>query len=118
LRELSELKCYAEEEIERIASDAGLSATEINKLIRRGPDAANLLLRRMAALDLDRGEVSRLEPRLFEELKKTCGLCDSRRRCVRDLARNSNDPVWEEYCPNAQTLLALNVLPWMSRREW
>jgi hypothetical protein len=118
LSELSELKCYAEEEVERIANDAGVSVAEIHKMVERGPDAANLLLRRMAALDLDRNEVARIEPQVFQELKKNCALCDSRRRCARDFAHNSSDPVWEEYCPNAGTLLALNVLPWMSRREW
>ncbi len=109
--ELSKLKCYAEEEIERIADDMGVSAADIHKLVRRGSDAANLLLRRMAALDLDRNEVSRTGPRVFRELNRNCALCDNRRRCVRDLARDSSDPVWEEYCPNAGTLLALNMLP-------
>ena len=116
--ELSELKCYAEEEIERIAKDVGVSSTAIHKLVSRGSDAANLLLHRMAVLNLDRNEVSRTEPQVFQELNRNCALCDSRRRCMRDLARDSNDPVWEEYCPNAATLLALNALPWMSRREW
>jgi len=118
LSELSELKCYAEEEIERIASDIGVSSAAIHKLVSRGADATNLLLRRMAVLDLDRTEVARTEPQVFRELKRNCALCDSRRRCVRDLARDSSDPVWEEYCPNAETLKALNALPWMSRREW
>jgi len=118
LNELSELKCCAEEEIERIANDVGVSAAEIHKLVSRGSDAANLLLRRMAVLDLDQNKVSRIEPQVFQELKKNCALCDSRRRCVRDLAHDSSDPVWEQYCPNAGTLLALNVLPWMSRHEW
>jgi hypothetical protein len=27
-------------------------------------------------------------------------------------------PAWQDYCPNAQTLIALDVLPWTSRREW
>jgi len=118
LNELSKLKCYAEEEIERIANDSGVSVAEIHKLVSRGPQAPNLLLRRMAILDLDSSEVGRIEPLAFAELKKGCSLCDSRRRCVKDLARDSSDPVWEEYCPNAGMLLALNALPWMSRREW
>jgi hypothetical protein len=118
LSELSELKCYAEDKIERIASDAGVPAGEIYKLVSRGSETANLLLRRMASLDLDRNKVSRIEPQVFQELKKNCALCDSRRHCVRDLAHDSSDPVWERYCPNAGTLLALNVLPWMSRHEW
>ena len=68
LNELSELKCHAEDEIERITNDADMSAAEIHKLVSRGPEAANLLLRRMAALDLDRNEVSRIEPQVFQDL--------------------------------------------------
>ena len=115
---LSELTCCAEEEIERTAKKLGMSTAEIHKLVSRGPEASNLLLRRMAALDLDRNEVSRTEPRMFQDLQRVCALCESHRRCVRDLALDSTDPVWQDYCPNAATLKALNALPWMSRREW
>lgn len=118
LQELSQLKCFAAEEIDRIASEAGLTTDEIHELVRLGPNAANLLFQRMAYLDLDRNEVAKIEPAAFEELKKSCALCDSRRRCAGDLARNPDNSVWEEYCPNAATLKALNALPWMSRREW
>jgi hypothetical protein len=113
-----ELNCYAEEEIDRTARDLGMSTAEFRKLVSRGPEAANLLLRRMVALDLDRNEVSRTEPQVFQDLQRVCTLCESRRRCVRDLARDSADPAWQDYCPNAATLKALNALPWMSRREW
>jgi hypothetical protein len=33
------------------------------------------------------------------------------------LIRDPAAPQWQDYCPNAQTLIALNVLPWASRRE-
>lgn len=113
-----ELSCYAEGEIERTAKELGMSTAEIHKLVRLGPDAADLLLRRMSALDLDKKEVSRTEPRTFQDLQRVCSFCESRRRCVRDLDRNSADPQWQDYCPNAETLKALNALPWKSRREW
>ena len=118
LNELSQLKCYADEELERIANDAGVSVTEIHKLVSRGPEAANLLLRRMSSLNLESNEVAQIEPAAFKDLKKHCALCESRRRCAKDLALNSNDPAWEDYCPNAGTLKALNGLPWPSRCEW
>jgi hypothetical protein len=54
-----ELKCCGEEEVERMAKDIGVPASELRTLANRGPDSADLLLRRMAALDLDRNEVSR-----------------------------------------------------------
>jgi hypothetical protein len=58
-----ELKCCAEDEVERMAKDIGMSAFELRRIAALGPGSADLLLRRMAALDLDRKEVSRTEPR-------------------------------------------------------
>jgi hypothetical protein len=113
-----ELKCCGEDEVERLAKDVGLSASELRRLANLGPDSADLLLRRMAALDLDRNEVSRTEPRTFQDLQRVCTMCNSHRRCRRDLARDSADPAWQDYCPNATTLMALNALPWRTRAEW
>ena len=115
---LMELKCCGEDEVERLAKDVGVSASELRRLASLGPDSADLLLRRMAALDLDRNEVSRTEPRTFQDLQRVCTMCNSHRRCSRDLARDSADPAWQDYCPNAATLMALNALPWRARREW
>lgn len=114
----SELTCCAEDEVERIARDVGISAAELRKLAHHGPDAADLLLRRMAALDLDRDEVSQTERRTFQDLQRVCTMCESKRRCARDLARDSDDPAWADYCPNVATLKMLNALPWAARREW
>ena len=115
---LAELKCYGEEEVERIARDFGVSASELHRLANLGPESADLLLRRMAALDLDRDEVCQSAPRTFQDLQRVCTMCESHRRCARDLARDSANPAWKDYCPNAATLMALNGLPWSSRREW
>ena len=115
---LSELTCSGEGEVERIAKDVGISAPELRALVRRGPEAANLLLRRMAAIDLDRTEVSRTEPRTLQDLQRVCTMCESKRRCSRDLVRDAADPGWQDYCPNAGTLKALDAMPWLSRREW
>ena len=113
-----ELRCCGEEEVERMARDIGMSASELRKIAALGPGSADLLLRRMAALDLDRKEVSRTESRTFQDLQRVCTMCSSKRRCKRDLAHDSDDPVWQDYCPNAATLMALNALPWRARSEW
>jgi hypothetical protein len=112
------LRCCGEDEVERMAKDVGMSACELRRLASLGPDSADLLLRRMAALDLDRNEVSRTEPRAFQDLQRVCTMCNHHRRCKGDLARDSSDPAWEDYCPNAATLMALNALPWRARSEW
>ena len=113
-----ELKCCGEEEVERMAKDIGVSPSELRRLANLGPDSADLLLRRMAALDLDRNEVSRTEPRTFQDLQRVCTMCNHHRRCRGDLARDADDPAWHDYCPNASTLMALDALPWRARSEW
>ena len=113
-----ELKCCGDEEVERMAKDIGLSSSELRRLANLGPDSADLLLRRMAALDLDRNEVSRTESRTFQDLQRVCTMCNHHRRCRGDLARDTDDPAWHDYCPNASTLMALNALPWRARSEW
>ena len=51
---VSDLKCCAEYEVERMARDLNISVSELHKLAGLGPQSADLLLRRMAALDLDK----------------------------------------------------------------
>jgi Family of unknown function (DUF6455) len=113
----SDLACCAEGEVERIAKDIGMPASEIRRLANLGSESAELLARRMAALHLDRKEVAQTHPQTFRDLQRVCTLCESHRQCARDLARNSGDPGWEEYCPNVATLRALNASPQASRRE-
>jgi uncharacterized protein DUF6455 len=110
--------CSGELEIERIARDVRMSPAELRAVAKRGHEAANLLLERMAALDLDPAEVAQVGPETFRDLQRVCSLCESKRRCARDLSRDAAAPQWQDYCPNAQTLMALNVLPWASRRQW
>ena len=115
--ELSNPNCCAEAEVERIANDIGLPASEVRRLASLGPESAELLLRRMAALDLDGKKVAQVEPQTFRDLQRICTLCESHRQCARDLSRDSGDPAWEDYCPNVATLKALNAMPLSSRRE-
>ncbi len=106
------------EGLERMAHDIGVSSTELCRLASHGPEFADLLFHRMEVLDLDRNEVGRVERATFQDLQRVCTMCNCQKRCARDLAHDPSDPVWKDYCPNAQTLTALNALPWMARREW
>jgi hypothetical protein len=72
----------------------------------------------MAALDLDPAEVAHAFPVTSHDLQRVCTLCADKRRCMRDLSRNPDDPHWKDYCPNAETLGDFNAMPWASRREW
>ncbi len=111
--DLSELDAMGQDQKERIARDLGLSVSELRLLVSRGPDAANLLLRRMGALRLDADEVRGSDPALFRDLQRLCAVCESRGRCARDLARESagaGDEDWRDYCPNVATLNMLSAL--------
>ncbi len=115
---LNELRSSGEDEIQRIAKDTGLSVADFRQFAKLGPNAPDLLERRMTALDLDPNEVLAIVPHTFHDLQRVCSFCDSQRRCLRDLARDPAIPAWKDYCPNVETLMALDALPWASRREW
>src|ERR1700746_110698 len=114
----SDFGCCDQAEIERMARDIRMSAYELRAVARKGPKAADLLQRRMAALDLDPKEVSWLEPAALPHLQRVCTMCKSHRRCAWDFARRAPPTKWERYCPNTGTLGALNAMPWRARREW
>jgi hypothetical protein len=118
MRRSSELAACSENEVDRMARDVGLSVHELQRLVRRGPQAADLLLCRMAALNLDREEIAEADRATFLDLQRVCSSCDCKGFCERELARDPDDPAWEDYCPNVATLKMLNAMPWASRREW
>jgi hypothetical protein len=91
-------------ELSRIAGDLGLSAGELQALASYGPEAANQLQRRMAALHIDSGLT---DARLLHDLERLCTLCNCKKRCEADLAHRPEAAVWEQYCPNAETLQEL-----------
>ncbi len=101
-----------------MAKDMRMPGSELRAVARKGSKAADLLVHRMADLDLDPKEVARLEPATFRDLQRVCILCKAHRRCAWNFARGASPPVWDRYCPNTGTLAALNGMPWTSRREW
>ena len=105
-------------EVEQIAKDVGVSSAELYSLARSDAKSADLLMQRMAALDLDCQEVARLVPETMHDLQRLCSLCNRRKRCARDLAHVPLDPCWKDYCPNVATLSALDAMPWAARSEW
>ena len=94
-------------EAENIARDVGLSTAELYTIAAKRPDAADQLKSRLAALHLDRAAVLDTDPLIMRDLERVCTLCGIKRRCERDVARHPEDPAWRTFCPNAQTLEAL-----------
>src|ERR1700746_424398 len=76
----SELICCGKYEAERMAHDLGLPVSELRKLAEHGPEAADLLARRMAELNLDSNEVAAVAPRTLQDLRWVCTMCESHRQ--------------------------------------
>lgn len=95
------------QEIARIARDVGLSSSDLRHMAELGPDAAKQLLERMALLHLDPDALAKSEPSTMRDLQRLCSNCESKKQCQRDLLLASGDQAWRHYCPNADTLDAL-----------
>jgi hypothetical protein len=95
------------DEIAQIAAEAGLSASELRRMAKLGPEAAKLSLDRMAALHLDAETIAVSEPGTMRDLQRLCSNCASKKRCRHDIIHDPDGSVWRQYCPNAGTLDAL-----------
>ena len=94
-------------DIARIAHDVGLSPRDLRHMAELGPDAAQQLLDRMALLHLDAEALAKREPTTMRDLQRLCSACVSKKQCQRDLLLTPDDPTWRHYCPNADTLDAV-----------
>ena len=91
-----------------VSRDLGTSLGELRVLAAKWPDSsAELLGRRLQALDLDPAQIARSQPAVARDLAVHCALCTGKTRCRHDLDENPSDPAWQEYCANTVTLTAL-----------
>jgi hypothetical protein len=108
-----ELKRLNGRELERIAADFGMSTREFKKLVdfkeivTHGPHAADLLYQRMTALGITRSDVERISQDWMRKLQENCKFCYEKGACEKHLANRSDDPSWQDYCPNAKRLEAV-----------
>lgn len=96
-------------EIDRMARELGFTSDELKLLASRGPEAADLLYRRLAELGMDAKQIDATVPEVMRDMQRCCTECDARRRCASDLAHNVSAR-WPEYCPNVETIALLKVL--------
>ena len=100
-----------------MAHDLGMPLYELRKVAAHA-ESADLLMRRMGVLNLDTKEIAATTLGTLQDLQRVCTLCESHRKCARDLRRDPADPAWEDYCPNVAMLKMLDAMPWTARREW
>lgn len=110
-RRRSELNRIDASELNRIAGDAGVSAGELGELVAEGTEAASLLPRRLHAESMDMNEIVQSEPATLRDMQRVCSHCGHHTRCEFDLDRDPADTAWQTYCPNVQTMRALQAGP-------
>lgn len=106
---IAELLACDSREIKDIARDVGVSSDTLVSLAAKRPDSADLLFQRMNVLHVDPSVVEVQEPTVMRDMQRCCSLCDSKARCGHDLDTRPKDRDWQDYCPNSQTLAALQA---------
>jgi hypothetical protein len=93
-------------EAQNVASDLCMSVSELRILAGRGEDAADLLQCRLLDLKIDPATV---EPAVMRDLQRCCSQCGDKVLCVHELEDHPKSAMWPKYCPNEQTIDALNA---------
>jgi uncharacterized protein YjiS (DUF1127 family) len=106
---VAELDRFDTGDMAHLAQDVGVTPSDLRTLAGRWPDSAELLHRRMAAVGLDEDRVARDEPQALRDLQRVCSECADSTRCRHDLNRDPDDAAWRDYCPNVQTMDALET---------
>jgi hypothetical protein len=91
-----------------ISRDLGTGLGELRVMAAKWPDSsAELLGRRLRALDLDPADIARSQPAVARDLAVHCTLCTDKTQCRHDLDRSPGSSEWQDYCVNTATLNAL-----------
>ncbi len=68
--------------------------------MRAFTERAQLLPRRMAALDLNADKLAGVKPSTVRELVERCTACESPEQCEWDLRQDAANLAWQAYCPS------------------
>jgi hypothetical protein len=87
-----------------------LTQGELLALADKARNMSDLLPLRLAALRIDEAELARQNPQLLRDMQSACHLCDTKSHCTWDFVVDASNPRWEEYCPNARALRAVEAM--------
>ena len=105
-RERAELGALDAGERDRVAHDLGVSAAELDFLVRESHDPVQLP-QMLEALRIDEAAVRRAEPAMLRDMQRVCSLCPSTDLCEYALAQGIASFAYPDFCPNADTLKGL-----------
>jgi hypothetical protein len=103
-----ELAHFEANELQALARDVGLSSEQLTGFARPGAGGGEDLLRLLRFGGLVPERIERTHPDVMREMCSACSGCEAVRRCRRDLDRGWA-PVVQRYCPNTETIKALQA---------
>jgi hypothetical protein len=106
---LAEVDGLDKSELSRVARDLNLNGSDLRTLAGKWPDSADLLSQRLAALRLDEPAIARTEPAVLRDMERVCSNCSAKPHCGHDIDVNPASVEWRTYCPNVETLDALET---------
>ena len=92
------------DEVMRMAKDIGVTPSQLQELVRKGPDSANLLKRMLVALHVDPKIIADMDPLVMREMQWLCITCNNKKRCEHELAKGTATEHFHEFCPNAVSI--------------
>jgi len=102
-----ELKQLDRQQIDELARDVGVTSQQLISMEARGSGAADQLPERLRALHLDEKQLPVTDWATLRDMQRVCSVCGAKWQCEKDLRDRPDDPKWQEYCPNAETLRGL-----------
>jgi hypothetical protein len=106
---LAEVEALGNSELSRVARDLNLNGPELRTLAGKWPDSADLLSQRLAVLQFDEPAIVRSEPAVLRDMERVCSTCSEKPHCAHDIDVNPTSVGWRTYCPNVETLDALEA---------
>ncbi|RED38464.1 hypothetical protein BJ123_104218 [Rhodopseudomonas thermotolerans] len=106
-REVVEMCQFDSAEFGRIAHDLGVTASDLDELVRQGPHKVEELPELLKVLGIDEAAITRAQPLVMRDLERVCALCRHKAECDHDIADGSLAEHYQAYCANKVTLDAL-----------
>ena len=100
----NEFSMCGPDEVMRMAKDIGVTPSQLQELVRKGPDSAKLLKSMLIALHVDPKIIAGMDPLVMRELKWLCITCSNKKRCQHELAKGTATEHFHEFCPNAVSI--------------
>ena len=105
IRDIEALRAMSAQETDELSGEMGLSRSQLEALVKAGPEGAVEMGRMMEALDIDPAAVQSAHPATMRDMRVTCATCSDKSVCRHTLADGTAAALLTSFCPNSEELL-------------